>query len=173
MPRFEHAEVFYNNLINNANLYSAPIRSIATPFSAFKQLLTPGFLQGEIQLDDDQDGFFAGLVRRGMPFIGKKEDFFKPFKYTYRGLSSYTPKNVSNAHLGQGEEIVEEVKKTIEETLGNFDRNKAIAGYTTYFRVPDDNLYTQMAIGKFSSHHTGPGNAGGNTKFSDGKNMVC
>jgi len=173
MPRFEHSEVFYNNLHNNSNLATAPIRSISTPFSAFKQLLTPGYIQGDIKLDVDQDGFFEGLIRRGTPFIGKKEDFFKPFKYRYRGLSSYTAKSASNAHLGQGEDIVEEVRKDIEEELGKFDRSKAIAGYTTYFRVPDDNLYESMAIGKFSSHHTGPGNGGGNTKFSDGRNMVC
>ena len=177
MPRFEHSEVFYNNLINNNNLACAPIRSINTPFSQFKQLLTPGFLQGNITLDEDTDGFFAGLIRRGTPFIGEKKDFFKPFKYRYRGLSSYTAKSVSNAFLGQGEEEVEEVKKEVEEVIGKFDSKKAIAGYMTYFRVPDENLYRQLAIGQFSSHHNGPTSnypgETGNKKFSDGTNMVC
>jgi len=49
--RFEHSEVLFNNLTNNANLYSAPIKSIATPFKHFKELITPGFIQGEIDLD--------------------------------------------------------------------------------------------------------------------------
>jgi hypothetical protein len=177
MPRFEHSEVFYNNLHNNNNLYSAPLRSLATPFSSFKQLLTPGFIQGDITLDEDDDGFFGGLIRRGTPFINDKKEFFKPFKYRYKGLSSYTPKSVGSFQLEQGEEEVEEVHTTIEEELGKFDGSKAIAGYTTYFRVPDSNLYTQMAIGKFSSHHNGPTspnpNETGNKKFSDGTNMVC
>src|SRR5213078_4412184 len=121
MPRFEHSEVFYNNIHNNTNLATAPIRSISTPFSAFKQLLTPGYIQGNITLDEDTDGFFAGLIRRGTPFIGEKKDFFKPFKYRYRGLSSYTAKSVSNAFLGQGEEEVEEVRKDVEEELGKID----------------------------------------------------
>ncbi|KAF8427963.1 hypothetical protein EV426DRAFT_571957 [Tirmania nivea] len=143
--RFEHSEVLFNNLTNNANLYSAPIKSIATPFKHFKELLTPGLIQGEIDLDwDTDDGFFAGLIRRGIPFIESKDTFFKPFKYRYQGLSSYMAKSISRTDVGQGEEEVEEIKKLTEEKVDEFDNAKAIAGYSTYFRTDTAELFNAL-----------------------------
>ena len=49
--RFEHSEVLYNNLANGHNQYNAPYRSLPTPFKHLKEILVPGFIQGDIDLD--------------------------------------------------------------------------------------------------------------------------
>jgi hypothetical protein len=103
----------------------------------------------------------------------KSEKDFLPFKYKYRGLTSYTAKSVSDIKTGQGEEKIEIIKHDKEEIIGTFDGNKAIAGYTTYFRTDTADFFTELNVGKFSSHSTGAGRSGGNTNFSDGSNMVC
>jgi hypothetical protein len=148
--RFEHSEILFNNLVNNNNLATAPIKSISTPFRHFKELLTPGFIQGDLDLDEDTaDGFFSELISKGIVFINKKEDFFTTFKYKYRGLSSYTAKSISAVDFGLGEEQVEQIKTKIKEKLpdSDFSAADAHASFDTYIRVPDAELYREIVAG--------------------------
>ncbi|CAG8521239.1 4102_t:CDS:2 [Gigaspora rosea] len=80
-----------------------------------------------IELDwDTDDGFFASLIRRSILFIKEKHEFFKAFKYKYRGLSSYTVKSVNRVDTGQGEEEVEEITTEERQTIGAFNANDKV-----------------------------------------------
>src|SRR4051812_21724927 len=101
----------------------------------------------------------------GVQLVGIGESLIKWYQLK---LSRRRIQN-TGAHAPGSLDIMEMNKK--ETILDSFDPNKAIAGYTTYFRVPNNSLYRDMAIGQFSTHHNGPTgtqNETGNTKFSDG-----
>ncbi|CAG8788265.1 18907_t:CDS:1, partial [Gigaspora rosea] len=68
--------------------------------------------------------------------------------YKYRGLSSYTAKNIAGVDFAIGQEKVGTIRTYKEEKLEGrgFDKGQAHASYVTFFRVPDNELYDQFQV---------------------------
>src|SRR5579864_3782295 len=89
-------------------------------------------------------------------FYHNLKEMFKPWRYQYKGLTSYTAKTISGADSGQGEELVEVIphEEKTTETIGTFNRGDAKASFETYLRTDDPTLFNEIAQ-TLTGHRTG------------------
>ncbi|CAG8585885.1 824_t:CDS:2 [Paraglomus brasilianum] len=153
--------------------YSESVRQEFTIDEFQHKFMRSGYTPIKIVLEHDKEVINRYWANKTIKKGGETNTYFNvaDFGAYFEEKGSKIESLGSNS---SGNDDTLEIEGGGEEILDTFDPSKAIAGYTTYFRVPNADLFKAMCVDQFSSHHNGPAPKGdmneiGNTKFSDGK----